>query len=168
MFGITRGLVKEICALLDRGLCQGAGQIARGEMRVQQACNLAFGQSDRNDDPECVHEVLRRVGICLNDMRWSSDEMRGRALKRFAIAQLGTRGNLNGSQVDKLSRKLSEMVSRRDMEAWNYAPTSEDQVRLDHVKAEAAEEFVQMLIEMKTPGSEYLDLIDEDENEKSI
>lgn len=87
---ITRTLVDRIKKLVGYGLSEGEGDRGRGTMCVQ-ACVQAALEEEHNDNPACVPGNRKNFGITLNDLAgWDDDLARGKGLKRYAIAQLGT------------------------------------------------------------------------------
>jgi hypothetical protein len=87
---ITRTIVDRVKKLVGYGLSDGLGDRGRGTMCVQACVNAAL-EDAHDDQPKCVPQNRTDFGIALNDRAgWSSDEARGKGLKRWAIAQLGT------------------------------------------------------------------------------
>lgn len=87
---ITRALVDRINKLVGYGLSDGLGDRGRGQMCVQ-ACVSAALEEEHSDNPSCVPDDRMQFGIDLNDRAgWSSPAARGKGLKRWAIAQLGS------------------------------------------------------------------------------
>lgn len=81
---------QRVVCLLDYGLCRGKGDPRPGKMCVEAAVAYAMGQ-EHTDEPNCVHMTVRDAKIDLNDEDgWKSKKSRGEALKRVAVAQLGS------------------------------------------------------------------------------
>mgnify|MGYP007100160279 FL=1 len=98
-------ITPELCNVIDAklaeagGLCQGAGNGKRtfcAEQLVAAVCGLPV-----NDRPECVEYAVQRFGIRINDSQWSSPEARAKGLRDFLIAQIGSKGVVNGVEFAK-------------------------------------------------------------------
>src|SRR5882672_7518738 len=95
MFNITRAIAKRVLKVVDAGLSQGIGKPKPGEMCVEAAVCFAL-RLPHGDDPGCVSDGLRAIKIALNDLpEWSSPTARAKGLRRLAIVQLGTKGELD-------------------------------------------------------------------------
>jgi hypothetical protein len=107
---VTRSLVDRINKLVGYGLTDGVGDRGRGTMCVQ-ACVMAALEEGHDDQPSlCVPQNRINFGIELNDRSgWSSDAARGKGLKRWAIAQLGTStkpaSDFNGLVVEEFYKR---------------------------------------------------------------
>lgn len=99
---------QKIWRLIDKGLTSGLGRPVPGEMCVEALVSYVMGE-EHGDQPRCVMSAVNGDKIAINDKcKWSSNRARGKGMKRFAIAQLGTKG-----MNEKLYRKLfTEEVKR--------------------------------------------------------
>ena len=98
---INRELASKILTLVDKGLCKGLGQPVEGQMGIEAVVNYAMGLP-HGDHPPCVSRALRMLKIRLNDSSaWSSNAARAAGMRRLAIAQLGTAGQLNDIEFVK-------------------------------------------------------------------
>lgn len=91
---IAEDKVKHLITVIDQGLTAGKGNPEPGRMCVEAAVCYALGLP-HGDDPGCVAESLRYLQIRLNDSGWSSNEARSKGLRRLAVAQLGSKDNLD-------------------------------------------------------------------------
>jgi hypothetical protein len=96
-FEITEPMVRKLLDTVDAGLVNGLGKPIPGQMCVEAAISFALGEP-HSDGPSCVEPVVRQSKIALNDKRWSSDVARAKGLRRVAIAQLGSKGVVNGKR----------------------------------------------------------------------
>lgn len=90
---ITKSAVRKIVSLCDAGLCDGLGEKTGkpGTMCVEAAVNFTLYGDAGVDHPKCVDADLANFKISINDWDyWTSDKRRGKALRRIAVAQLGT------------------------------------------------------------------------------
>jgi hypothetical protein len=78
-------------------------------MCVEAAVCFALGQ-EHGDEPECVAPAVRSFKIRLNDSKWSSNEARAKGMRRIAIAQLGTAGQIDEKEF---ARVLAELTIQR-------------------------------------------------------
>src|SRR5258708_5760559 len=85
---------KKVLEVVDAGLSSGIGKSKPGSMCVEAAVCFALGLP-HGDDPGCVSLALRELKIRLNDNPWSSNEERAKGLRRLAVAQLGSKGELD-------------------------------------------------------------------------
>ena len=97
---INRELASKILTLVDKGLCKGLGKPIEGQMCIEAAVNYAMGLP-HGDNPPCVSRAVRALKIRLNDSAWSSNTARASGMRRLAIAQLGTAGQLNDIEFVK-------------------------------------------------------------------
>lgn len=87
---LSEALVRKLLFVVDEGLVVGLGRPRLGEFCVEAAANYALGEP-HGDMPTCVGDVVRMVGINLNDRKdWILDKNRSNGLRRFAVAQLGS------------------------------------------------------------------------------
>ena len=103
---ITKAFVKKLLPIIDAGLCIGLGQPKPGEMCVEAAVCYAKGV-EHGDNPACVSPVVRRLVLILNDANWSSDMARAKGMRRLAIAQLGTTGQINKNIFAEMVAEIS-------------------------------------------------------------
>jgi hypothetical protein len=114
---ITIEQARKVLSVIDAGLCYGKGVPTPGQMCVEAAVcyglGLPFG-----DDPECVEASIRTFKINLNDKPWSSSEARAKGLRRIGIAQLGSKGTVDGREfVKRLAEKVIRVIVPIAMEA---------------------------------------------------
>jgi hypothetical protein len=106
---INEALARKVLSVVDAGLVSGLGTPEPGKMCVEAAVNYAMGRP-HGDRPACVAESLRRLKIKLNDLKWSSDQVRTKGLRRLAIAQLGSAGTLDEREFAKRVATLATQV----------------------------------------------------------
>ncbi len=104
MFQMNEEIGRKVLSVVDQGLSKGLGTRGegdeQGEMCVEAAVCYAL-DLPHGDDPGCVSLVLRSLKIRLNDSNWSSKKARAKGLRRLAIAQLGSKGNLDEKKFVK-------------------------------------------------------------------
>ena len=200
MFEITREIAIKVRDTVDAGLVKGKGIQIPGQMCVEAAVCYAMGLP-HSDEPPCVSAAVRSLKIGLNDSAWSSDKIRGRGMRRLALAQLGSAGTVDDAEFN---RRVIEVIIRRfvpialraaasvhhkqihkdALEAaavncekaetsWAASGAASEAARAaswaasgaasgaasDKILAEFAECVVLVLIEMKAPGCQWLDLV---------
>lgn len=94
MIEINREAARKVLEIVDAGLSNGLGKAEPGKMCVEAAVCYALGLP-HGDDPTCVSPTLRALKIALNDKKWSSNAARAKGMRRLAIIQLGTAGELD-------------------------------------------------------------------------
>jgi len=109
MFEITREIAIKVRDTVDAGLVKGIGIQIPGQMCVEAAVCYAMGLP-HSDEPPCVSAAVRSLKIGLNDSAWSSDEIRGRGMRRLALAQLGSAGTVDDAEFN---RRVIEVIIRR-------------------------------------------------------
>ena len=183
---INRKLAKKVLKTVDAGLCSGMGEPEPGKMCVEAAVCYAMGLP-HGDRPICVSPALRKLKVVLNDASWSSNQERARGLRRLALAQLGSAGTLDDVEFVKRVSNLAiqKVVSVALRAAAEIHPDKGHKKALKRaasacegygtesaarsaasaaeradsaVLSDFAESVVQVLIEMKAPGCEFLDL----------
>jgi len=92
---------RRVLEVVDAGLVNGVGNPIPGQMCVEAAVCFALGLP-HGDDPGCVSPALRQLKIRLNDSRWSSEKARANGLRRLAVAQLGSKGELDEKEFVRL------------------------------------------------------------------
>lgn len=144
---VTTSLVQKIAELADKGFTSGLGSPQPGQMCVEAAVNYALG-ADHDDEPECVDGDIRNIKIDLNDNgSYKSNKDRGAALKRVAIAQLGS----NGIDIEKFYRELgnsllSYVITRLEDEYTTKTPKGGVKSRLEcELRNAEIAEFVRVL-----------------------
>ncbi len=216
MFIMNETIAMNVLGVVDQGLSEGLGKPIPGQMCVEAAVCYALGLP-HSDDPGCVSKAVRSLKIQLNDSNWSSNDARAKGMRRLAIAQLGTKDNLDEKEFAK---RVAEMTIRKivpialratgiadlevhavhcetegSSEAARAAASAADSARYadaavdyaaysardaaevardaadayayaaardayaadkDSVLSMFAEEVVKILVDMKSPGSEYL------------
>jgi hypothetical protein len=108
-------IIPKFDAILARGLCRGVGN-RNGQMCVEAAI-CAVLDLPHGDDPECVEPAIRSYKIRLNDSGWSSAHARAEGLRDLGIAQIGSRGVVDGRvfakrMADKTIRVLLPILVR--------------------------------------------------------
>lgn len=91
---ITEQVARKVLNVVDKGLSSGLGIRKPGQMCVEAAVCYAL-DLPHGDDPGCVSPLLRSLKIRLNDCPWSSKQARAKGLRRLAVAQLGSKGELD-------------------------------------------------------------------------
>ena len=185
---ITEQHAKKLLELIEPGLCNGAGDGTPGNMCVEQAVALTFGEP-LNDTPTCVDGDVQRFSIMINDLGgWPSNAIRAKTMRRFAIAQLGSAGVIDG-KVFEAKRKLiwDEYLAKRKLiwdeylakrnpiwdeyEAqrkpiWDEYEAQHKLIRDEYTKnclphlETLCESLVQLLIELGSPGTKFLYLVE--------
>src|SRR5262245_39885173 len=92
-------LIPKFDAILQRGLCQGVGE-RHGQMCIEAAICAAL-DLPHGDDPQCVEPAIRAYKIQLNDSHWSTSLARAAGLRDLGIAQIGSRGVINGVEFSE-------------------------------------------------------------------
>jgi hypothetical protein len=110
---ITEAVAKKVLEVVDAGLCSGKGVPKPGKMCVEAAVCYAL-DLPHDDDPQCVSRALRSLKIHLNDSNWSSNEARGRGLRRLALIQLGSRDALDDKEF---VRRVTDLVMTKQVPA---------------------------------------------------
>jgi hypothetical protein len=213
MIEINETIARKVLETVDAGLTDGLGVPVPGQMCVEAAVCYALGLP-HSDDPQCVSESLRTLKILLNDSMWSTNDARASGMRRLAVAQLGSKDNLDEKEFDAklvsiairvlkdanpnslyyhdirryVADTLSASINSDSITvsffatkairsvanaAYNAAAANaaananpEDRGSLsgartaaaayDKVLVEFAEEVVQILIELKAPGTQWL------------
>jgi hypothetical protein len=106
---ITEAVARKVLTVVDAGLVSGVGAPIPGQMCVEAAVCYALGLP-HGDDPVCVEGALRNFKIRLNDARWSSPQARAKGLRRLAVAQLGSNGNLDKREFALRVSRLAIMT----------------------------------------------------------
>jgi hypothetical protein len=91
---ITIETAAKVLEIVDAGLVSGLGKAIPGQMCVEAAVCYALGLP-HGDDPGCVSPAVRALKIVLNDANWSSPAARAKGMRRLAIIQLGTAGEVD-------------------------------------------------------------------------
>lgn len=90
MSEVNQKLVNKVWSVVGKGLSCGLGKPEPGKMCVEAAVCYAMGLP-HGDEPTCVHGDIRELKIALNDVaEWGSNKVRGKGMRRVAIAQLGS------------------------------------------------------------------------------
>jgi len=172
---ITTKMIKNLLMLMNsHGLVHGAGH-QKTQFCVQQAVNRVlhndlYGQYGDNPTDDCLDGYVRGFGVRMNDCLGTDitvDE-RAMALKRFAVAELGS--NLIDHTVffSKLADRLG--VNRSGDITGNFMAGSENKKREERVAMlkTLADTAADVLQEMGTEGSKFLHLIEETDEDKKI
>jgi hypothetical protein len=179
---ITKEIAIRVRDTVDAGLVRGKGEPIPGQMCVEAAVCFAMGLP-HSDEPTCVSPAIRALKIRLNDSDWSSDSARAKGMRRLALVQLGSAGAVDDNDF---ARRIAEMTIRkivpialRAAAVLNHAAehktaleasaklcetegsqsAAESAESIDTVLSGFAESVVQVLIEMKAPGCQWLDLV---------
>ncbi len=116
---ITEQHVKKLLALIEPGLCGGSGDGTPGNMCVEQAIALAFGER-LSYQPNCVQNDIRMISITINDMSdWPSDQIRSKTMRRLAIAQLGSEGVVDGVEWKAKSQPIWDEYEDKRKPIWD-------------------------------------------------
>jgi hypothetical protein len=174
MIQITKQMILDLIDLIDKhGLIHGAGE-RRTQFCVQQAVNRIlhgdlYGQYSDSPDQDCVNSTVRGLGVRMNDhlREGISEKERGEALKRFAIAELGSsvipthqfvRFLSETLHLDEDGDMIDEFLSRR----WESG-----QSRVEALKM-FADTAANILRDLGTEGGKWLYLVDEPDKDKQI
>jgi len=96
---ITQETRDKLCEIFDRGLCHGAGKDPAGQVCLEQAIAIAYGDP-LTDSPSCVHPAVAAHSRRLNDANWSSPKVRADSLRAYALNQLGC-SHIDGREFAK-------------------------------------------------------------------
>lgn len=109
---INNATVTKILDVIDAGLVYGVGDPEPGQLCVLSAICFALGEP-HGDKPSCVGPILRQMQIRLNDwVGWKSSEERALALRRLAIASLGSAGKWEEEHGHEFLRWLAQHCVR--------------------------------------------------------
>jgi hypothetical protein len=178
MIEITEEIAAKVLTIVDAGLTSGLGKPKPGEMCIEAAVCYVLGQP-HSDKPACVSKALRAFKIRLNDSDWSNRHARAIGLRRLALAQLGSAGYLDEvlfvTRLAILAKKWAYDGGRAATDAATYAASAADDAARatadatraaadaahavrNEALANAAEDVVQLLVEMNAPGTKWLAL----------
>lgn len=173
---ITPQIVRHLIQVVDKGLTEGMGEPVPGAMCVEAAVCFAFGEP-HGDAPRCVRWNVAALKITLNDYsEWGTRLARAKGLRRLAVAQLGSI-DIDVRAFDQrlavLSRgyrqrfRLADRSSAFYGEPFPLETTLND--TLHHLKGSrpkqvrvlslVCEDIVQLLLELKVPGTKFLNLV---------
>lgn len=184
---ITRELATKVRDVVDAGLVKGLGEPTPGKMCVEAAVCYAMGLP-HSDEPSCVSSAIRSAKIVLNDSLWSSNQTRAKGMRRLAIAQLGSAGVIDDREFSRrltilcvktvvanalktaaalqtakhkkeLENHASICENVKDLAASEAASWAASEAARDRVLADFAENVVQLLVELGSPGCEFLDVV---------
>jgi hypothetical protein len=113
---VDEKLAKAVLDILDAGLSNGLGEpAAPGNMCVEAAVSAAMGM-DTRDGPICVNPGLRalKININDNDQMFNDEKDRAMALRRIAIAQLGTQN----TKFVKVNGKWDTVPTKKQTFNW--------------------------------------------------
>jgi hypothetical protein len=89
-----------------QGLCSGLGVTQQpGYVCIEQAVCLAMGLENVGDEPPCVAQEIRLGKMALNDKNWLSNKARAKGLLKVGIAQLGSKGIVDGKAFRRLFKR---------------------------------------------------------------
>jgi hypothetical protein len=161
---ITEAIARRVLEVVDAGLTVGIGSPTPGQMCVEAAVCFALDEP-HGDNPSCVALPVRNLKTRLNDSRWSSDMARAKGLRRVAIAQLGTN---NAIDETEFIRRVLAISGIKGSSAWTASEmmhaaaykvselTGPPSTAGDRILSAFAENIVQILIELKSPGCQWL------------
>lgn len=123
---ITKAIASKVLRVVDAGLSNGLGKTMPGQMCVEAAVAYAMGEP-HGDNPKCVTDGIRDTKIIINDdIVWrnadpidfsedseQANKARSKALRRLAIAQLGSKGVISNDQWENA---LKEYILNKDKE----------------------------------------------------
>ncbi len=134
---ITENLIRKLLDTVDAGLTSGVGVPEPGKMCVEAAISYALGEP-HSDGPSCVEPAVRAGKIRLNDATWSSNEARAKGLRRVAIAQLGSKGVVDGNRYTTiLAEKTIRVIVPIALRAMSSrVPTHADALEAAAVRCE--------------------------------
>jgi hypothetical protein len=92
--------IKKYDKILNRGLCRGMG--TRGKNVCIEAAICQVLGLPHDDDPLCVEDNVRELKIDLNDCQWTSMKARAEGLHDLGLAQLGSKGVVDGTKFLKM------------------------------------------------------------------
>lgn len=98
-------VITKFDTILQRGLCSGLGK-PDGQMCIEAAICAAL-DLPHGDNPSCVEPAVRSFKIALNDSLWSSPQARAKGLRDLGIAQIGSKGVVDGKEFCSLLRKYT-------------------------------------------------------------
>lgn len=182
---LDEGIVRHLLHVLSKGLCDGLGPRSYyipGKVCVEQAVNYAVYGNTATDHPACVDTRLAGFKIGLNDsLMWPDPHERANGLRRIAIAQLGTAGDL--FSYDEFRARLApRLIALLENEGFILLDGDRFQIRsgsstrtlmriigdyphrrnvLCSLRDAYVELAVQVLKEMDTPGSKFLYMTEE-------
>lgn len=147
---ITKAVALKVLEVVDQGLSSGLGREEPGAMCVEAAVCYAMGEP-HNDMPKCVMPLIRDVKININDNHvWQeaaldrhdnydkkAARVRSNALRRLAIAQLGSKGKITAEAWRKaVTAYIGDKLNNRpDMVAEKKAAIKDLEKALFAVKA---------------------------------
>lgn len=132
---ITKAVAMKVLEVVDAGLARGLGRNVPGEMCVEAAVCYAMGEP-HTDKPKCVMSLIRDTKIALNDnCVWKTShyndydltdaKTRSEALRRLAIAQLGSKGKITPTQWKRaIGSYLYETLDKKLIEEGKIARAS--------------------------------------------
>ena len=181
---ITKAVAAKVVKTVSAGLCSGVGKPEPGQMCVEAAVCYALGLP-HGDNPQCVSPAIRSLKIALNDSPWSSNKARADGLMRLSVLQLGTDKDFDeeefvrrvvdiaiGNVVPRVMRYAASIHDApKHKEALEQAAVRCEKERNEGAARAAwaagdkelktfATEIENILIDMKVPGVEWLDLTD--------
>src|SRR5690606_33555053 len=106
---MTADIASKVLSVVDWGLRSGLGEPIPGYMCVRSAVCYALGLP-HDDDPKCVDPPLHLFVITHNDSSWSSPKARAEGMRKLAVAQLGSLGQIDSIQF---VQRLAEQTIRR-------------------------------------------------------
>src|SRR5690606_8230237 len=106
---MTADTARKILSVVDWGLRSGLGKPISRQMCVEAVVCYALGLP-HDDDSKCVDPALREFVIVLDEASWSSPAARATGMRKLAVAQLGSLGQIDSI---KFVQQLAEQTIRR-------------------------------------------------------
>jgi hypothetical protein len=171
---ITERIVRNLIHLLDQhGLIHGAGE-TKYQFCIQQAVNRVihddlYGQYSDSPEKDCLDQSIRSFGVRLNDCsKDMSEKERAMALKRYAVAELGS----NEIDVHSFFSSMRQRLELREdsngediIDDYFHGPHDPDLDPAQRLK-KLADTAADVLNELGTQGGKFLYLIDEPDKKK--
>jgi hypothetical protein len=160
---ITEAIARRVLEVVDAGLTVGIGKPEPGQMCVEAAVCFALDEP-HGDTPSCVSPVVRVLKTRLNDSHWSSDTARAKGMRRVAIAQLGTNNAIDEREfVNRIAPLGAEYPADKARHViWQvHMAAGLQRADADKILSEFAEKIVQILIDLKSPGCQWLYLTED-------
>lgn len=103
---LDKSTIEKFDKILTRGLCCGLGH-SEGQMCIEQAITVVLNLPFSDRPTKCVTDEIIDFKISLNDKGWSSPENRAKHLRNIGLAQIGSKGIVNGQEfLQKLQIKI--------------------------------------------------------------
>lgn len=158
------------------------GKPIPGQMCIEAAVCFAYGLP-HSDNPPCVGYAVRSMKISLNDSKWSSNTARTAGMRALSVAQLGSDAidqvAFMKLVAEGLIRRVAPMALRAAAslqpephkakllaaadrcERDGNAAAADAAAARDGVLMVVADVILQALITLKSPGVQYMYLLDQ-------